>query len=80
MAKREPRAGDRLPYAGLIGERTVLLRDGALMQVLHVGGLAFETADTVELNHKQATTRRTAAARSRWSSCRRSTTARCGRC
>ena len=53
-AARDPRAGDRLPYAGLIDERTVLLRDGAILQVLHVAGFAFETADTDELNHKQA--------------------------
>jgi len=50
----EQRAGDRLPYDGLIDERTVRLRDGSLMQVLHLEGFAFETADTEELNHRQA--------------------------
>jgi len=54
LKPRPARAGDRLPYAGLLDERTVLLRDGALMQVLHLSGFAFETADTVDLNHHQA--------------------------
>lgn len=54
FAPKEPKAGDRLPYAGLLGDHAVLLRDGSLLQVLHLEGFAFETADTVELNHKQA--------------------------
>jgi type IV secretion system protein VirB4 len=52
-AAKELHAGDRLPYAGLIDERTVHLRDGSILQCLHVAGLPFETADTEELNHKQ---------------------------
>jgi type IV secretion system protein VirB4 len=53
FSPKEPKAGDRLPYAGLVGEHTVALRDGSLLQVLHLEGFPFETADTVELNHKQ---------------------------
>jgi type IV secretion system protein VirB4 len=53
LAAREPRAGERLPYAALVDERTVRLRDGAVAQCLHLAGFAFETADTEELNHKQ---------------------------
>jgi type IV secretion system protein VirB4 len=51
-ARREPKVGERLPYARLLDERTLLLRDGALMQALHLQGFAFETADTEELNHR----------------------------
>ncbi|CAA9526083.1 MAG: ATPase required for both assembly of type IV secretion complex and secretion of T-DNA complex, VirB4 [uncultured Sphingomonas sp.] len=50
-ARREQRAGDRLPYRQLIDERTIELRDGSLMRSLHVPGIAFETADADELNH-----------------------------
>jgi len=31
-AKREQRAGDRLPYSRLLNDSTVQLRDGSLMQ------------------------------------------------
>ncbi len=51
-ARRDSRAGDRLPYAGLVNEHTLMLRDGSLMQSLHVTGFAFETAETAELNHR----------------------------
>lgn len=50
---KEQRVGDRLPYDRLIDERTVLLRDGSLMQTIHLEGFAFETADTEEVNHRQ---------------------------
>lgn len=49
---RQLKAGDRLPYANLADGHTVVLRDGSLMQTLHVEGFAFETADVDELNHK----------------------------
>lgn len=49
----ETRAGDRLPYDSLIDERTLRLRDGALMQAIHLEGFAFETADTEDINHRQ---------------------------
>ncbi|GAA4014074.1 VirB4 family type IV secretion system protein [Sphingomonas swuensis] len=52
-ARKEQRAGDRLPYRRLLDERTVELRDGSLMRCLHVPGMAFETADADELNHAQ---------------------------
>ncbi len=50
---REEKAGTRLPYARLEDERTVVLRDGSLMQCLHLEGFAFETAETLDLNHRQ---------------------------
>ena len=50
---REQSAGSRLPYARLVDDRTIETRDGLLMQVLHLGGLMFETADTEELNYRK---------------------------
>jgi type IV secretion system protein VirB4 len=50
---KEQRAGDRLPYDRLLDERTLVLRDGSLMQTIHLEGFAFETADTDEVNHRQ---------------------------
>ncbi|MFC2950423.1 VirB4 family type IV secretion/conjugal transfer ATPase [Marinicaulis aureus] len=54
LARREEKAGARLPYRRHLDGSSLLLRDGGLMQTLHVTGLAFETADTEELNHRQA--------------------------
>ena len=51
--RREKRVGDRLPYAGLLNSKTLRLRDGALMQVLAITGLPFETADAEQLDHLQ---------------------------
>ena len=51
---RERSAGSRLPYAAQIDERTILLRDGSLCQMVHLGGLMFETADTEALNYRKA--------------------------
>ena len=51
-ARKEARAGDRLPYLSLTdaaGEG-VLLRDGSVMAALHVPGLPAETAEAVEIN------------------------------
>ncbi len=53
-AKNEEAAGKRLPYAGHADGRTIILRDGALMQCLQLGGFSFETADTEDLNHRCA--------------------------
>src|SRR6478752_2682394 len=53
---KEAHAGDRLPYARLVDEHTLLLRDGSLMGALQVPGLLFETEDTDALN-AQASTR-----------------------
>ena len=52
---KEAHAGDRLPYARLVDEHTLLLRDGALMSALQVPGLLFETEDTDALNAYAAT-------------------------
>lgn len=52
--EREAAIGDRLPYLAQIDDHTVMLRDGRLMQVLSVGGLLFETADTAELNYRKS--------------------------
>lgn len=50
-AKRESRAGDRLPYLHHVDERTLLLRDGSLMRMIRVPGLPFETDDWETLDH-----------------------------
>lgn len=52
---KEARAGDRLPYAKLIDEHCVMLRDGSLMMALQVPGLLFETEDSESLNAHAAT-------------------------
>ena len=54
-AKKEARAGDRLPYLALVDENVVLLRDGSVMIGIVVPGLAFETADSDALNAHSAT-------------------------
>ncbi|MGY6636808.1 MAG: VirB4 family type IV secretion/conjugal transfer ATPase [Erythrobacter sp.] len=52
---KEARVGDRLPYARLIDENTVLLRDGSVMSSIQVPGLLFETEDSAALNAHAAT-------------------------
>ncbi|MCZ8370596.1 MAG: VirB4 family type IV secretion/conjugal transfer ATPase [Porphyrobacter sp.] len=52
---KEARVGDRLPYARLIDENTVLLRDGSVMGAIQVPGLLFETEDSDALNAHAAT-------------------------
>jgi type IV secretion system protein VirB4 len=54
-SEKEALAGDRLPYARLIDESTVLLRDGSVMTTIQVPGLLFETEDTDALNAHAAT-------------------------
>lgn len=54
-ARREARAGDRLPYDSFVEDSVVLLRDGSVMLSLMVPGVAFETADSVELDAQTAT-------------------------
>ncbi|WP_128891766.1 VirB4 family type IV secretion/conjugal transfer ATPase [Erythrobacter sp. HKB08] len=49
---REAPAGQHLPYARHIDERTIETRDGMLMQTIRLGGLMFETADSDELNYR----------------------------
>ncbi|HSM53809.1 MAG TPA: VirB4 family type IV secretion/conjugal transfer ATPase, partial [Erythrobacter sp.] len=53
--EKEARAGDRLPYARLIDESTLLLRDGSVMTSIQVPGLLFETEDSDSLNAHAAT-------------------------
>lgn len=53
FAKREKAAGERLPYARHLDDRTLETRDGLLIQILHLEGFAFETADTEELNYRK---------------------------
>jgi type IV secretion system protein VirB4 len=50
LAGREARAGDRLPYAALVGSHVLALRDGSLMVALHVPGWPAETALASEIN------------------------------
>jgi type IV secretion system protein VirB4 len=51
-ARREKPAGAHLPYARHVDDVTLELRDGLLMQTVHLGGLLFETADGDELNYR----------------------------
>ncbi len=53
-AKKETSAGKRLPYARHLDDVTLETRDGLLMQVIHLAGLPFETADSEELNYRKA--------------------------
>ena len=50
--RREQAAGAHLPYARHVDGQTLELRDGVLMQTVHLGGLLFETADSDELNYR----------------------------
>jgi type IV secretion system protein VirB4 len=52
--EREASAGARLPYARHVDDVTVATRDGMLLQVIHLAGLPFETADTDEINYRKA--------------------------
>ncbi|MEN9855670.1 MAG: hypothetical protein RLZZ157_796 [Pseudomonadota bacterium] len=54
IAPKEAPAGSRLPYARHIDDATIETRDGMLMQVIKIEGLAFETADTEDLNYRKA--------------------------
>src|SRR3546814_17344467 len=47
---KEARAGDRLPYARLLDDGAVLLRDGSIMAALQVSGLLFENEASDSLN------------------------------
>jgi len=52
-ASREQPAGKHLPYARHVDAHTIETRDGLLMQVIHLRGLLFETADTEEINYRK---------------------------
>lgn len=53
LATRERFVGHHLPYVAQINDRTLLTRDGLLIQILHIGGFPFETADSEELNFRK---------------------------
>ncbi len=42
-----------LPYVRHVDEATILTRDGALLQCIKIDGLAFETADSEDLNYRK---------------------------
>jgi type IV secretion system protein VirB4 len=50
---RERPAGHHLPYARHVDDHTIETRDGLLMQMIHLRGLLFETADTDEINYRK---------------------------
>ncbi len=50
---RERPAGWHLPYARHVNDHTIETRDGTLMQIIHLRGLLFETADTDELTYRK---------------------------
>ena len=52
--RREQAAGSRLPYARHVDDSTLETRDGRLVQVIHLAGFPFETADTEELNYRKS--------------------------
>lgn len=54
IAKRERPAGARLPYGRHVDDRTVETRDGMLLTVIELAGLAFETVETEEINYRKA--------------------------
>jgi type IV secretion system protein VirB4 len=54
LAPREVAVGDRLPYVGHVDDMTIRLRDGLLVQTLHLAGFPFETAADDELNYRKA--------------------------
>lgn len=53
LLRREKHARDMLPYARRLDATTIATRDGQLIQVVHLAGFAFETADTQELNYRK---------------------------
>jgi type IV secretion system protein VirB4 len=53
VVAREAPAGKHLPYARHVDDHTIETRDGLLLQILHMRGLLFETADTEEINYRK---------------------------
>jgi len=51
--RREASAGARLPYARHVDDVTIETRDGMLLQVIKLAGLAFETADSEDINYRK---------------------------
>ena len=52
--RREKAISGMLPYVRHIDDATVLLRDGALMQVIKLEGIAAETVDSGDLNYRKS--------------------------
>lgn len=52
-AAREMSAGTHLPFARHVDDHTIETRQGLLVQVIKLGGLLFETADSEEINHRK---------------------------
>ncbi|TFI56313.1 VirB4 family type IV secretion/conjugal transfer ATPase [Sphingomonas parva] len=50
---REQPVGRHLPSARHVDDHTIETRDGLLLQVIHLRGLLFETADTDEINYRK---------------------------
>ena len=53
IVARELPAGKHLPYARHVDDHTIESRDGLLMQMIHLRGLLFETADSEEINYRK---------------------------
>ncbi len=51
---QEKHAGIHLPYARHVDDHTVETRDGMLLQVIHLRGFLFETADSDEINYRKS--------------------------
>ncbi|MGQ0534169.1 MAG: VirB4 family type IV secretion/conjugal transfer ATPase [Caulobacteraceae bacterium] len=51
--RREKGIADMLPYVRHVDDATLLTRDGSLMQVIKIDGMAFETADSDDLNYRK---------------------------
>ncbi len=54
LAPKEAAIGDRLPYLGHLDAETLIMRDGRLMQTIHLRGFPFETASDEELNYRKS--------------------------
>jgi len=52
IAHEKP-VGHHLPYGRHVDDHTIATRDGLLMQMIHLRGLLFETADTDEINYRK---------------------------
>jgi type IV secretion system protein VirB4 len=53
IVSREQPAGFHLPYARHVDDHTIETRDGLLLQMIHLRGLLFETADSEEINYRK---------------------------
>lgn len=51
-AHKEKPVGAHLPWSHPVNEHTIATHDGRLMQFIRIGGLAFETVDSDELNYR----------------------------